>query len=201
LKCYYNFVVVVGFFRFMRKDVTVLGKFSLNLTNIPITNSNEDSAKEATENSENSVNSIPSKSFVELFNKYYQEFCTMVRFFLFIYSNYYSFLFIFFYLKSYLFPLTIDNLNKLNLIPNKDYNKNKLITGILQLPDKFSLIIDETLLNTGELKEKGLINFNSIKDVIKWQRLNYDFSYHTQEFQTDLRVLVFSEAKSIIPVI
>jgi hypothetical protein len=32
-----------------------------------------------------------------------------------------------------LFQLTIDNLNKSNLIPSKDYAKNKLITGMLQV--------------------------------------------------------------------
>ena len=52
--------------------------------------------------------------------------------------------------------MSIDTLNKSNMIPNKDYNKNKLITGMLQLPEDFNLVIDETGLNAGELNQKGL---------------------------------------------
>lgn len=87
------------------------------------------------------------------------------------------------------------------MIPNKDYNKNKLITGMLQLPDNFQLIIDETNLSAGELNAKGLLNFNSIKGIIETQRLGYDFNYHHQEFETKLRILTLSESKSILPVI
>ncbi len=54
-----------------------------------------------------------------------------------------------------MFKMTTDTLNKSNLIPNKDYNKDKLLTGLLQLPDCFHLIIDETQLNTGALDQKG----------------------------------------------
>ena len=99
-----------------------------------------------------------------------------------------------------MFPLSIDSLNKSNLIPNKDYNKDRLITGMLQLPNNFSLILDETVLNAGELTPKGLLNINSLKDIIRWQKINYDFSYHQQEFQTNMRILILSETKSILPV-
>ena len=99
-----------------------------------------------------------------------------------------------------MFPLSIDNLNKSNLIPNKDYNKDRLITGMLQLPNNFNLVVDETVLNTGELTAKGLLNINSIKDIIRWQKINYDFSYHQQEFLTNMRILILSQTKSILPV-
>lgn len=98
-----------------------------------------------------------------------------------------------------MFPLTVENLNKANLIPSKDYVKDKLISGMLQLPETFQLVIDETDLSSGELKEKGLMNVTSLKDIIQWQKLNYDFSYHQQEFQSNVRVLVLSQTKSILP--
>ena len=59
-------------------------------------------------------------------------------------------------LNSHLFHLTVNSLNKSNLIPNKDYNNDKLISSMLQLPELFQLIIDETGLNTGELNQKGI---------------------------------------------
>lgn len=70
---------------------------------------------------------------------------------------------------------------------------------MLQLPDCFQLVLDETKLNAGELTAKGLMNFNSIKDVISNQRLGYDFNYHQQEFPTNIRVLSISDTKSILP--
>jgi hypothetical protein len=39
-----------------------------------------------------------------------------------------------------------------------------------------------------------MINFYSLSF-----QLNYDFSYHQQEFHTNIRLLIFSETKSILP--
>lgn len=156
---------------FMRKDVTILGKFTLNITNIPkqiIKGPNQ-----RDENKETNVN----ETFANSFYRALSQFVTM----------------------SHMFRLTTDNLNKSNLIPSKDYTKNKLITGMLQLPDHFNLVLDETMLSSGELNSKGLMNFNSIKDIITWQKVNYDFNYHQQEFPTNIRVLTLSETKSILP--
>ncbi|CAF0825447.1 unnamed protein product [Brachionus calyciflorus] len=142
---------------FMRKDVTVLGKFCLNISNIP-------SAKEN------------GKAFSDCFYSAFNKLVTM----------------------SHMFKLSIDNMNISNLIPNKDYSKEKLISGMLQLPELFHLVIDETVLNAGELKQKGLINLNALKEIVNWQKLNYDFGFHQQEFNTNLRLLILSETKSIL---
>lgn len=153
---------------FMRKDVTTLGKFSLNFNNAPL-----NVASASSENQESNVN----ETFVDSFYKALSQFITM----------------------SHKFEFSINNLNQSNLIPSKDYDKNKLLTGMLQLPDCFQLVLDETKLNAGELTTKGLMNFNSIKDVISNQRLSYDFNYHQQEFPTNIRVLSISDTKSILP--
>lgn len=151
---------------FMRKDVTVLGKFSLNIMNVPLTAVNN-----ASENNESS------ETFTEAFYKALNQFVTM----------------------SHMYEFSIGNLNKSNLIPCKDYDKNKLITGMLQLPNHFQLILDETKLNAGDLSTKGLLNFNSVKDLISNQKVDYDFNYHRQEFPTNIRVLTLSDTKSILP--
>jgi hypothetical protein len=36
--------------------------------------------------------------------------------------------------------------------------------------------------------------------MIKWQKVCYDFSYHQQEFNTNIKILTLSEAKSLLPV-
>lgn len=154
---------------FLRRDVTILGKFCLNLTNIP--------KPFAVPQSQDTANSKPVKTFAQcLYNALSQIFS-----------------------MGHLFELTVNTLNKSNMIPCKDYNKNKLNAGMLQLPVDFNLIIDETQLDTGKLDQKGLMNFNSLRDIITWQKLSYDFSYHQQEFSTNMKVLTLSETKSILP--
>ena len=57
----------------MRKDVTVLGKFSLNLMNIPMSvKSNQN------ENSENKESKMVPETFCTLFYKALSQFVTMV---------------------------------------------------------------------------------------------------------------------------
>ena len=99
-----------------------------------------------------------------------------------------------------MFRLSVDTLNKSNLIPNKDYNKDRLLTGMLQLPSGFQLLVDETVLSSGELSQKGLLNVNALTDVIRWQKINYDFGFNQHEFLTNVRLLVLSQTKSILPV-
>lgn len=41
----------------------------------------------------------------------------------------------------------------------------------------------------------------ALGNMISWQRLDYDFSFHKQEFMTDIITLVLSEGKSILKVI
>jgi len=52
--------------------------------------------------------------------------------------------------------MTLDNLNKLQFIPTKNYNTNKLESGIFQLSDGTNIIVDETVLKTGQLDPNGV---------------------------------------------
>lgn len=86
------------------------------------------------------------------------------------------------------------------MTPFKDYKSNRLMSGNLQLPDRTHLIIDETALRTGQLDSTGVLNVRAINDIINWQKLEYDFTFHKQEFPTDYPVLVLSEGKSVFQV-
>lgn len=52
--------------------------------------------------------------------------------------------------------MTIANMNHLKFIPHKDYTANRLVSGLLQLPSNTSLVIDETLLEQGQLDTPGV---------------------------------------------
>jgi hypothetical protein len=55
-------------------------------------------------------------------------------------------------------------------------------------------------METGQLSAEGVQNLNLIGELIKWQKVKYDFSFHSLEMETDVQVLVVSEGKSLLPV-
>ncbi|KZC13690.1 Mini-chromosome maintenance complex-binding protein, partial [Dufourea novaeangliae] len=101
--------------------------------------------------------------------------------------------------KSHLLEVTLENLNDLTLTPKKDYDCNRLSSGIFQLGDNTHLVIDETGLTTGQVSQAGRENYNTICDLINFQKVTYDFKFYKMEYETDIPVLILSEAKSFIP--
>ncbi|MEJ1273765.1 minichromosome maintenance complex binding protein [Cricetulus griseus] len=95
--------------------------------------------------------------------------------------------------------MTIENMNQLKFIPHKDYTANRLVSGLLQLPNNTSLVIDETLLEQGQLDTSGVHNVTALSNLITWQKVDYDFSYHQMEFPCSINVLVTSEGRSLLP--
>uniref|UniRef100_K1QBJ4 Mini-chromosome maintenance complex-binding protein n=1 Tax=Magallana gigas TaxID=29159 RepID=K1QBJ4_MAGGI len=101
--------------------------------------------------------------------------------------------------KSHFLPLSIENMNNLRLCPEKDYTANRLKSGVLQLSADTSLIIDETQLQPGQLESAGVKNITALGNLISWQKVEYDFRFHRQDFLSNISVLILSEAKSILP--
>ncbi len=48
------------------------------------------------------------------------------------------------------------------------------------------LLADETALSSGQLTEVGVSNLTALGNVIQWQKVTYDFQYHTTEFDCNL---------------
>lgn len=101
---------------------------------------------------------------------------------------------------SHYIDLSIANLNNLCFTPTKDHENNKMIAGTLQLPDGLYLMLNETALTEGQLTALGTENLNSLSQIIRWQRHKYNFKYSSVEIDTDIKVLVFSEGKSLLQV-
>ncbi|XP_074089619.1 mini-chromosome maintenance complex-binding protein isoform X1 [Macrotis lagotis] len=100
---------------------------------------------------------------------------------------------------SFRLQMTIENMNLLKLIPHKDYTANRLVSGILQLSNNTSLVIDETLLEQGQLDTPGVHNVTALGNLITWQKVDYDFNYHQMEFPCNINVLITSEGRSLLP--
>lgn len=141
---------------YIRKDGLALGKFSLNLSNVPV---NEN------------------LKYVEIL---YEIIQLLVP-------------------KSVYFPLTVENMNEKTFVPKKDYETNRLNSGLLQLSANTSLILDETKLQPGKLDPAGVSAVRAIAKVINTQTLSYDFDYYPVEFDCDIKFLLASEGKSLLP--
>lgn len=95
-------------------------------------------------------------------------------------------------------PLTIDSLNKTKFTP-KSVNEN-LEAGLLQLIDGTVVLVDETVLDEGQLVDPGVRNFQALNDLIQNQTLSYEFPFSQYEFDTDLNLITLSNSKSMLPV-
>ncbi|KAM3960708.1 mini-chromosome maintenance complex-binding protein [Aphomia sociella] len=101
--------------------------------------------------------------------------------------------------KSYYLPLTIENMNTFALLPKKDYECNRLTSGVLQLTDHTHLVLDETKMEQGTLDATGVGNITALGNMIQNQRVEYDFKFYKMEFDSDIPVLILSEGKSLLP--
>ena len=85
------------------------------------------------------------------------------------------------------------------MFPSKDYSSNRLRPGLLQAPDETELYLDQTTLEGGQLNPIGVTNIGRITNIITQQRLEYDFQFYQQGFDTNMRTLVFSDGKALFP--
>lgn len=95
-------------------------------------------------------------------------------------------------------PLTIEYLNTAVFSPKKDYQLNRLVSGVLQLAEGSHLIIDETPLQVGALNSTGVENARSLRNLTELQKVEYDFQYYKVDMAADVQLLVLSEGKSNI---
>uniref|UniRef100_A0A8C2R2W2 Mini-chromosome maintenance complex-binding protein n=1 Tax=Capra hircus TaxID=9925 RepID=A0A8C2R2W2_CAPHI len=84
-------------------------------------------------------------------------------------------------LQSFRLQMTIENMNHLKFIPHKDYAANRLVSGLLQLPSNTSLRLKNYFLAF-----VGVHNVTALSNLITWQKVDYDFSYHQMEFPCNI---------------
>ncbi|KAA8539502.1 hypothetical protein F0562_026194 [Nyssa sinensis] len=95
-------------------------------------------------------------------------------------------------------PLSVEYLNAASLAPRKDYQTNRLVSGVLQLAEGSHLTIDETQLQAGTLNSTGVGNAGLLKNLMELQNVEYDFKYYKMKMAADVQLLVLSEGKSNI---
>lgn len=95
--------------------------------------------------------------------------------------------------------MTLDNMNTLTFTPKKDYKCERLTSGVLQLSRNTHLLLDETKLTAGKLNEAGVRGVAEIANIIRTQKVTYDFQYYKTEYDCDIPFLILSEGKSLLP--
>ncbi|XP_056291000.1 mini-chromosome maintenance complex-binding protein isoform X2 [Pseudoliparis swirei] len=103
--------------------------------------------------------------------------------------------------SSYYLAMTLQNMNQVRLVPTKDYGANRLRSGALQLARNTSLFLDESRLEQGQLDPTGVRNITALGTLISWQKVDYDFSFHTMEFSCNVNVIIASEGRSLLPAV
>ncbi|KAK6635761.1 hypothetical protein RUM44_001015 [Polyplax serrata] len=98
---------------------------------------------------------------------------------------------------SHYLPLSIELLNDSCFTPKKDYESNRLWSAALQLPDDTLLILDETSMSEGQLKNQGCLNVLALQRLFRDQEIQYDFGYYPVTYNTNIQLLVISEGKSM----
>ncbi|RKP07185.1 putative alanine racemase-domain-containing protein [Thamnocephalis sphaerospora] len=98
-------------------------------------------------------------------------------------------------------PMALGHLNAQPFWPrDTGAGTDRLSSGRLQLTDGTFLFVDETALDEGRLEDNGVRNVRALVRIAQTQQLDYVFPFRGDlSFPTDLGVLVFSAARSMIP--
>lgn len=100
---------------------------------------------------------------------------------------------------SHYITMTAETMNNSTFGPKKDYETNKLVSGMLQLAPQTHLVIDETFTKSESLNSNGILSMQILGHVMKNQQLKCDFQYYEIDYEVDIPILSFSEKKSILP--
>ncbi|KAG9297888.1 hypothetical protein G9A89_018169 [Geosiphon pyriformis] len=151
-----------------REDIT-LGKFGLNITNIPPAKfSNNDS-----------LSSRPIS--LTHSNPFARNIGTLLSSLLPKYHD---------------LPLNLSTLNNIFFYPQCE---DVLQSGVFQVSEGTCFSIDETVLNEGKLGDQGVRNAQVLAQVLRNQKLNYVFPFSNFEFNIDIGLIILSNAKSLFP--
>ncbi|CAG8622225.1 9567_t:CDS:10 [Acaulospora morrowiae] len=94
-------------------------------------------------------------------------------------------------------PLTLSTLNELYYYPRSN---EELDSGVFQVSQGTWFLIDETVMKEGKLGDIGVRNLQVLNEILDNQKLKYTFPFNDFELETDIGVIILSDAKSFLPV-
>ncbi|KAJ1925929.1 hypothetical protein IWQ60_004244 [Tieghemiomyces parasiticus] len=104
---------------------------------------------------------------------------------------------------TYYLPLDLDFLNRTAFVPHNESGSGDdgigLTTGRLQLVTGTHLLVDETAMGNGQLRDRGIINIQALAQILTDLKIEYRYPYQAIEFETNLRAVILSDGKSFLP--
>jgi hypothetical protein len=79
--------------------------------------------------------------------------------------------------QSLFFSSSVKNLNDIPFKSFFDVNKDELRQGYLQVVDNTYLVLDERVIEAGQLNENGLNNLQALANLIEGQFMHYEYPY------------------------
>jgi hypothetical protein len=95
-------------------------------------------------------------------------------------------------------PLTLEKLNSASWVPRRGAEDLLMASGALQIAAGTQLVVDETVLQSGQLNETGLRNLAALQGIMQQQKLAYDFQFFSMDQPTDAPVTVLSTARTML---
>ncbi|KAI8051154.1 mini-chromosome maintenance replisome factor-domain-containing protein [Syncephalis plumigaleata] len=157
-----------------RVNTTTVGNLTLNLTKIPASSASSNEVR----TSDNDI----SRLYSTLARRVHHRLTDLVS-------------------KCVTLPMSLHCLNHRPFWPrDTGSGVEKLASGRLQLSAGTCLLIDETALDEGKLEDTGVRNVRALARVVETQQLDYAFPYRGEiSFPTNLNLLIFSTARSMLP--
>lgn len=174
----------------LRKDVTVLDKFSLNLMGLPEATSPSSSSSSSLSSalSSMSTSTIASRG-LGRGNTILEGSPAAQR----IHGAISRLL-----PRTRFIPLRIDFLNSTRLAPRRDPITSRIEANVLQLAPGTYLIVDETVISSGRLDEVGLGGLQALQSISSSQSLPYDFIHFLTYFDVDTPTLILSHGRPLV---
>jgi len=72
--------------------------------------------------------------------------------------------------------------------------KISLNPGYFQATNGTAYIFTDSYLQAGKLEHQGVNSLKTLRNLIQWQTLNYDFKFYNQDFHVDYRFCQFSDS-------
>uniref|UniRef100_M4BCC3 Mini-chromosome maintenance complex-binding protein n=1 Tax=Hyaloperonospora arabidopsidis (strain Emoy2) TaxID=559515 RepID=M4BCC3_HYAAE len=96
--------------------------------------------------------------------------------------------------------LSLEELNSSRYKPYKDYDREALVSGVLQVANGTTMLVNETALTAGQLNDQGVKNIAALQSLVEKMLLPYDFQYYDMDFPQDVVIVTVSEGSTILPV-
>lgn len=95
--------------------------------------------------------------------------------------------------------LSVDRLNSGPWWPRRPAEEGcRLSTGPLQLAPCTQVLLDETAMQAGTLSEVGMHNLAALQDLMRSQKVGYDFEFFALEQPADAPVTILSTARTLL---